>query len=277
MQVRYPPMNFADVQPHWAPNKEFAQQYNAFSLVPAYIEPFLVKVMMRAKQELQKQDPVKHKDLIEEVDIFIKQEVQHCKRHLDFNKQMHSFYPGMVEIEKEYEADYARFLKEESLEFLCAYSEGFEAMGSTAGQFIFTQIDDLLEGADPRVVDLWKWHLAEEFEHREITYKVFNTLYGKGFFRGYFARVNGAIQAVKHIRGYVQRMTNYLLEEDRKGMSPEERNASIARAEIYSKRVKAFNLPRMVRVILPFYNPARKRKPAGMDEYLKQFEGPRIA
>ncbi len=271
MQVRYPRLDFSDIQPHWAPNKEFAQQYNAFSLVPAYIEPYLVKVMMQARKEL---DPVKHKDLIREVDIFIKQEVQHCKRHLDFNKRMHAHYPGMLPIEKEYEADYARFLKEKSLRYNCAYAEGFEAMGSTAAQFIFTQIDDLLEGADQRVVDLWKWHLAEEFEHREITFLVYEALFAKGPFLGYFHRVRGAIDAVKHIRGYVQRMAAHLLEEDRKGMTPEQIEQSKARAAIYTKRVKAFNLPRLIRVLLPFYNPKRKRVPPGLEAYLQRFEEP---
>lgn len=272
MQVRHPGIEFGDVRPHWAANREFAQSYNAFSIVPAHIEPYLVKVMMKAKAEL---DPVRDADLISDVEIFIKQEVQHCKSHVAFNKRIQAEYPGMIEIEREYAADYARFLKEESLEFNCAYSEGFEAMGSTAGQFFFSGLlDDLLQDADPAAVDLWKWHLAEEFEHREVAYEVFRRLFGKGLFRGYFARVRGFLAAMKHINSYTSRAAAYLLSVDRQGMSPEELQQSKAREAQYRERVKCFSLPRVFLVLMPFYNPRHKKVPLGLMEYLRRFETP---
>jgi predicted metal-dependent hydrolase len=270
MQVRYPSIDFGDVRPHWAPNHEFAQSYNAFSIVPAHIEPYLVKVMMRARTEL---DPVGDAELLRAVEIFIKQEVQHCKSHVAFNKRIQADYPGMVEIEREYAADYARFLKEKSLRFNCAYSEGFEAMGSTAGQLIFSGLlDDLLEKADPAAVDLWKWHLAEEFEHREVAYLVYKRLFGKGLFRGYFYRVYGYMTALKHIRSYTSRAAAYLLSVDRQNMTPEELERSKAREADYQKRVKRFSLSRALLVLLPFYDPRRKKTPPGLLDYLKRFE-----
>src|SRR3546814_8088639 len=49
MQVRFPKWGFSTVRAHWAPNHEFAQMQNAASTVPAYIEPYLVKVMLKAQ------------------------------------------------------------------------------------------------------------------------------------------------------------------------------------------------------------------------------------
>src|SRR3546814_14746540 len=82
MQVRFPKWDFSTVRAHWAPNHEFAQMQNAASTVPAYIEPYLVKVMLKAQAAL----PAAHEKLHRELAIFIKQEMQHCKQHIAFNK-----------------------------------------------------------------------------------------------------------------------------------------------------------------------------------------------
>ncbi|VFT05286.1 Predicted metal-dependent hydrolase [Pseudomonas aeruginosa] len=113
--------------------------------MPAHIEPFLVKVMMRVKDALGD----KHQALRESIEIFNKQEVQHCKQHVAFNKMLYrSGYAGMQELEKPYKDDYAHFLATKSLRFNIAYCEGFEAMGSAAGQVFFEELEEYLEGAD---------------------------------------------------------------------------------------------------------------------------------
>jgi predicted metal-dependent hydrolase len=267
MRVRSPNIDFSDVQPHWAPNREFAQRFNAASTVPAHIEPFLVKVMMRARTELQKQ-PARHARLLEELDIFIKQEVQHCKRHVAFNERLYaSGYAGMQDIEKPYKADYDQWLEDKSLRFLLAYSEGFEAMGSSSAEVFFTELDDYLDGADESAVTLWKWHLAEEFEHREVCYQVYKALYGNSPF-SYLYRVYGFVYAVVHIGAHLKRVAGYLLEQDRRGMSEVEVEASIKRQEKVDKDVAKVSLPRLLKVFSPFYDPGKKTAPAGMQPYL---------
>ncbi len=267
MKVRSPDMDFSAVSPHWAPCMEFAQRFNASSTVPAHIEPFLVKVMMRAKIELEK-TPQTHTQLLEDVDIFIKQEVQHCKRHLDFNRQLYDKgYAGMQALEAPYNADYQHWLKDRSLRFLIAYSEGFEAMGSASAELFFTDIDDYLLDAEPGAVTLWKWHLAEEFEHREICFKVYQALYGKGI-RSYFYRLYGFVYAIAHIGSHVKRTTAYLLEQDRRTWSASERSASLEREKAVNRRLAKASLPRLLKVFSPFYDPARKQVPTGMEQYL---------
>ena len=51
MKVRKPTFDYSEVPLYWSKNHEFAQRWNAGSLIPAYIEPFLVKVLKEAKKK----------------------------------------------------------------------------------------------------------------------------------------------------------------------------------------------------------------------------------
>src|SRR3546814_6468949 len=51
MKARFPKFDFSNISAHWTPNKEFAQRANAASLIPAYIEPYPLKVMVTAKPD----------------------------------------------------------------------------------------------------------------------------------------------------------------------------------------------------------------------------------
>lgn len=267
MKVRIPKMDFSQVPVHWAPNREFAQSYNAFSTVPAHIEPYLVKVMMAARKVLDK----KHETLHREMEIFIKQEVQHCKLHQAFNKHMvDAGYVEMLPIEATYKADYERYLKERSLRFNIVYSEGFESMGCAAAQVFFEDLDEFLDGADPRAADLWRWHLAEEFEHREVCFQLYKTLYGNGVF-AWLYRLYGFVYAVRHIGGHTRRLAEVMIAKDRQGMSADELAASEARLAAYQKKVKKASLKRLVQVLSPFYNPARRVASPGMAELLARY------
>src|SRR5271156_1679269 len=155
MKVRVLEADFSTVKPHWAENKEFATLYNGASICPAHLEPYLCKVMVKAKAVL----PAKFEKLHEEVAIFIKQEMQHCKQHILFNKMLGEAYPEIVPLEKKYAADYESFLKNKSLQFNVAYSEGFEAMSAIPTTTFFEDFDELWAGSDPKAEALWKWHL----------------------------------------------------------------------------------------------------------------------
>ncbi|MDB5423255.1 MAG: hypothetical protein JWQ29_671 [Phenylobacterium sp.] len=271
MQVRFPTWDFSQVRAHWSPNREFSQMYNAASTVPAYIEPFLVKVMLQA---LAKLDP-KQEQLRKDLAIFIKQESQHCKHHLNFNKALREQgYEGMAEIEKAYADDYERFLKEKSLRFNCAYSEGFEAMSAIAVTSFFEEFDEFLEGADPQAADLWRWHLAEEFEHREVAHEVYHALFGKNPVSAYLYRIYGFFYAITHIRKHVARVTEYLLAKDREGMTPEEIERSKERQAAAQKVMGKRAAEHLKAILSPFYKPANRPEPRGVQDVLRRYETP---
>jgi uncharacterized protein len=270
MQVRFPKWDFSGLRAHWAPNREFAQIYNSASTVPAYIEPYLLKVMRLAKEKI---DPA-NLELHQKLDIFIKQEMQHCKLHLSFNKAIRADgYEGMLEFEKQYEADYERFLKTKSLRFNLAYSEGFEAMSAIAVTNFFEGFDEFLEGADPRAVAIWKWHLAEEYEHREVAHEVYHVLYGKNRLSAYLWRIYGFFYAIRHIRAHTAKVTAYLLKVDRANMSAEERATSVEREKAVAAATSSHAKAHLKDILSFNYSPATRVAPRGLEALLDEMTG----
>lgn len=276
MMVRYPNLDFSKVRAHWAPCIEFAQRANGSGLIPTYVEPYLVKVMLKSKPLIDPAD----KQLVSDLTVFVKQEAQHCKQHNAFNVRLReSGYPGLEVMEKELFEDLEGFLANKSLKFNLAYSDGFEAMGALGAKMWFDAYADYLDGADAEAVDLWKWHMAEEHEHREVAFQVYQHLYGRKrpILDGWLFRVWGFLFAIKHLIGFGNRAAAYLLEEDRKRMTPEEREASLAREKVFKKKMAKAAIPELLKVLSPFYDPKNTVKPEGMDEYLRRFEAPAAA
>jgi predicted metal-dependent hydrolase len=136
---------------------------------------------------------------------------------------------------------------------------------------IFKEYEEYFAGADPNAVALWKWHLAEEFEHRTVAFDVYHTLFGKGPL-AYFYRIYAFWYAVKHIRGHTDALFRTLIRQDRASMTPEEVERSRARVKAMKKHLAKVTLPKAIAVFSPFYNPRRHPKPEGLDAYLKIFE-----
>ena len=79
-----PKIDYSKARPDWAPNREFAHDRNASSTIPTYVEPYLIKVMQRAKGAL----PAYHVRLHQEIDWFIAQESQHFRQHNTLNRRI---------------------------------------------------------------------------------------------------------------------------------------------------------------------------------------------
>lgn len=265
MKVRKPVIDYSEVPLYWSENHEFAQRWNAGSFIPAYIEPFLVKVLHEAKPLLD----ASNKKLANEVDIFIKQEMEHCKNHVKFNRRFWSFgYDELRPMEAAFAKDYDDWMKTKSLRFRLAYCEGFEAMSAISVTAIFEESDEFFAKADQNVVDLWKWHLAEEYEHRTVMYDVFHQLYYKNPVSGYFWRIYGLFYAMVHMGGFSARMTKVLLDKDRSTMTPEQRAQSFANEKRSKKALARPALKHLLEILSPFYSPAKRRPPRGVEAYL---------
>lgn len=269
MKARFPKFDFANVRAHWAPNAEFSQIFNAASLIPNYVEPYLLKVMKQAQIQIDPKNTKLHEDL----DIFCKQEMQHMKHHRVYNNAIRSQgYEGLSEFEAKFEADFVEFLSKRSLRFNLAYCEGFESMSASACEAWFEDYDDLLENADPATSDMWRWHLAEEFEHRTVCSDVFHALSGLDPVSRYFYRLYGYFYALKHLGAFSKACAGYLLAKDREGMTPAELQASLKRQKAIKKRIMKRMLPMMLKIISPLYDPAKRPDPKGYREFLDAFE-----
>ena len=270
--VRYPDFKFENVEPHWARDIEFAHQWNGTSVIPAYVEPYLIKVFESARPL------VKDEALQRDMDLFMSQERQHCVFHLKFNKILRERYPKIREYEQRLKAELDEFLKNRPLRFHLAYAEGFESsFGVLNARIWLDELHEFREGANPEALALWDWHMAEEYEHREVCFNVYMALFGRGFFNwivnGYFYRLYGAYFAMKHLGRHTARCMYHMLKEDWKTMTPEEVEASKARAEALGKKIKKLMNRRMWALFSPFYNPRTKPEPQGFRKAVAQVMG----
>ncbi len=269
MKVRVLEADFADIGPHWATNREFAQLYNAASICPAYLEPFLVKVMIEARKLLKPAQAA----LDDQIRLFNLQEMQHCKQHLAFNRMLFTHYPDIEPLARAYEADYNRFLKTRSLQDNLAYCEGFEAMSAIPTTCFFEDFDELWAGADPRAEALWKWHLAEEYEHREVVHSVYTGLYGRGPV-AYYRRIRGFFFATFHILRNINGIGKHLLMREREGMDSDQLVASRAREKHVGKLARKHFLRHLRAILSPWYDPAQREAPRGVKEVLARNNAP---
>lgn len=272
MQVRLPRIDYSRIRPDWAANREFAHDRNASSTIPSYVEPYLIQVMKRAKEVL----PASETQLHAEIDWFIAQESQHYRQHNAFNRRIRAFYPAIESFEKELEQTYVEFLTNRSLKFNLAYSEGFESLGPPAAKLWFEHSDDILAGAQPEAVALWKWHMAEEFEHRTVCYRLFRALYARTFWgrfrNGWLYRLYGFLTAIIHLGRYTKRVRTHMIECDRKGMTPADQRQSRRNLAALVQLARRYMLPDLIKVLSPFYDPGRKQPPRGLIAYLARFE-----
>jgi uncharacterized protein len=264
MHVRYPSFDLSGLGAHWAPNRGWAHHINATGTIPSAIEPFLIKVMRRAKADL---DPVVDAELIADVDTFNKQEAQHYKLHGQFNEAVaNDGFPDLLKHDARLKAEYAEMLETRSLEWLLGYCEAFESIVAVGvSQWVDLGWGEYLTGADPRVVALWRWHLAEEYEHRTVVHRLFHRVVSGTPEEQYQKRIECLNFFLEHLATHVGATVGYLLEVERQGMSEEERAASIARSEAIDELSGHFHLP-VAGVMQPDWDPTTLPKPRLLDE-----------
>jgi predicted metal-dependent hydrolase len=156
-----------------ADNSALSYSHLAMSLYVALLEPFFVKALRRVM------DQIRDEALREDVDRFSRQEAQHYRRHIDFNKAiLAQGYPGLEQRVEELKRDFERFLAVETDRFRIGYIEGFESYTTQFALWILASgLYDHPRTARP-TGDLFKWHMLEEVEHRNVAFDVYEHLYG---------------------------------------------------------------------------------------------------
>ena len=247
MIVRRPEFDFQDSPHNWMPaHPAFGYELNGGSLVLPYLEPYLIRVMKQAKDKLGGRDP----RLAREIDLFNGQEANHYRLHAGYNALLRTRYEGLEEIEAEIEADFARMLREESLEWNLGYSAGFETTGMVTAELFFRGAPEALLGADPAVAGLWGWHLAEEFEHRSVAFDVYQALVGN-----WRERVRLFFYQSRHLRGFGARAAALMRDQDEaRGLLDHAELSSHAHKKIGRKQAR-FVIPRIATGLLPWHEP----------------------
>ena len=259
MKARMPSLDFSQSLPAWSPNREFAHMFNAFSIIIMQLEPYLNKIAARVRAQLPEDDPLR-----DDLTIFIRQEATHTLLHRRYNEALYGAgYAKLKDIEREMTDEYKHFLDEKSLRWNAGYAQGFEIIGPIYAEFIFEHVDDLLEGADQQVADMWRWHLAEEYEHRMVAHESYHRVGGN-----YFHRLWITWKTLKHLAGFNARAERHMLETDARAMNARERRESRARTRRIHRRLTFFLLRKAFPILMPWYTPARWRAPNGAQRFL---------
>lgn len=216
---------------------------HGLSMCMPYLEPYLIRTMRTVMKELP-DGPLK-----DDVRGFCGQEGNHYRNHMAMNDAIRRelgepYASRLTEAEAELEADYQTFTREKPLKYNVTYAEGFEAMTFSIvrmSSHLNTQANML-----PWARDIWSWHLAEEAEHRTVTYDVYKALYGS-----YFYRLAQGTQAQGHFMGYWSRFAEIIAE----GMTGRAFDAAAARENTMT--LLRYFLP----TLLPTYNPGRVPMP----------------
>lgn len=266
MKARRPVLDFSDTPAHWARSPEYAQSCNATSLWIPYLERFLNRVLARVLSQLKDSDRLSPQ-LKAEMRTFIRQESNHYAVHDAFNTILTRNGYDVARFEALFEVEFEKLFQTKSLAFLTAYCEGFETLGPPAAINWLDESEDMLEGARPEVVGLWKWHLMEEYEHRTVCHDVFHAVHG-----GYFLRIYGFLYQMRQLQGFSKMVRDYLLAVDRADMSPAARSSSVKEEKAVAKRLRRLMLPRLIKVFSPFYTPRKAKEPVQYKSYMAQVE-----
>ena len=228
----------------------------ATGLYLAYLEPFFVKSLRRVMGQ------IRDEALREDADRFSRQEAQHYRRHMDFNKAVLTHgYPGLEQRLAMLKRDFDRFLAHESDRFRIGYVEGFESFTT---QFALRTLASGLydhRHTARSIGDLFKWHMLEEVEHRNVAFDVYQHLYGDYLYR---ARMCWVSQ--QHMFRFIADCARLMSSAD------EPRHGARCRITVRQRALMAASrLGMRARTMVPGYTPRRHAVPANHAELLAHF------
>lgn len=266
MKIRDIDIDFTTAKVHWAPNdREFAQFWNATSTFLPYLEPFLNKTIREGMNRL----PADATLLREHCRIFIAQEGRHYRNHAKFNQLLRdSGYPELAAREAAMKADYDFYWAKKGFKFCLGYAEGFETLGPIMACFFLEGARELEgEDIDDPTLDLWRWHLAEEYEHRHVANYVFHA-----HVSSYWYRLYGIVRAAPHMLGYMTRTGFYMLGEDYRAGRIQDPWRSRMRMLGVLGRLAGYVVSRLLKTLHPKYDPANLPAPTHSMEVLARAE-----
>ncbi|MEZ5557647.1 MAG: metal-dependent hydrolase [Pseudomonadales bacterium] len=225
--------------------------FTGLGLYVALLEPFIVKSMRRVIGQITDDA------LREEVDRFCRQEAQHYQQHERFNAVvLAQDYPGLQARVDRLAADFERFLSDRSDRFRIGFVEGFEAYTTQGAlEILASRVCDHPR-TDPRFGHLFRWHMLEEIEHRNVAFDMYQHLYG-----GYLYRARMCWVAQSHILRFIRDCTEIMSAADVARHGPQ------YRVRLIEKVVGGWGrTAKRVRSMLPGYTPHKYQVPKSVAE-----------
>lgn len=250
MKSRRPALDFTGIPAAWTPDAGFAGFLNAGGALAPAVEPYLNRVMSEAARQLGPE----HTALGTDIRDLVRQETEHFKLHAAFNQALHDQgFAGLAPVVDALKLELAAQFRDRSFAYNLAWCVGFETYTLLLGQYLFGPGALLFEGADPRAVELWRWHLAEEYEHRAVCHDAYRALIGD-----YPLRVATTLRVHFHMGRWRDRALAVLAPD------PSGRR----RVARFTRGVSLRIGPRLLPTLLPYYDPAGAPPPPGVAEAL---------
>jgi len=165
-----------DTRAVWHPTKpEFAAACNSLSLGMPYGEPYVIASVRAVLGDI---NPEVAPGLADEARAYIDQERGHYRQHRRFNDLVTVEHPGLRRIERWMATSYRWLRRHRSRKFNVAFAAGFEAIAFSAARWIDSNRRELFTGADTLPATLFLWHLAEEVEHKNVAFDVWEHVDG---------------------------------------------------------------------------------------------------
>lgn len=198
LQQRKVQFNYQDTPLHWVPNEAFCSQLiNELHLLLPAGEFWFCRVYNKALPLIQDEK------LREDVRGFIKQEAIHGRSHggviekyLNHNGIETRSYLKLVEWlfnrlldDKPLGLRLPRWLASHWLRFRLSLIAAIEHFTCVLGKYIIETKAFDEAGADPVMLDLLRWHGAEEVEHRCVAYDLYNHVGNRSAVLRYVMRV----------------------------------------------------------------------------------------
>jgi len=233
----------------WNPRKpELSHAINAVQLALPYLEPYFIDAIKQAMPY------IKSRKLFADAQAFCSQEANHSRQHKRYCRALQKRYPKLVEYEAQIRNSLIDSRRNDSLQWRLAYTSGYEMITAQFARTIFEYADDWFDDVDPDFAGLFKWHAAEEIEHRHVAFDVLQDVS-----RSYGLRVKGVTAALYKSYRDMMPVATYMVEAD--GVT----NHFMANLRAWDvRRIFFFSLaPALLRYIMPGYNPTHDREPAG--------------
>jgi len=247
-----------DLEPVWIPDlPELALAANAVSLLMPHTEPYVVNSVRSCIDDLRATDP----ELADRARAYVSQEAQHHAQHRRFNDILVAHYPSLRRLESQMVWVFA-FLGRRSVRFGLAFAAGFETTAFVAARWV-DRNQRLLRGGDPTATTMFLWHLAEEVEHKEVAFDVYEAHGGGRLRYAWATTVAGVLLAAFSLVG-----TLTMMAATRRIWNPVAHFRLIG----WSLSFIFVALPLMIVSSLPGHHPRDLVNPAGLEHWLDHLD-----
>ncbi|MFU8815467.1 MAG: metal-dependent hydrolase [Pseudomonadales bacterium] len=237
-------------------NAAISYNFTGLGLYVALLEPFIVKSLRKVL------DQITDETLRDEVDRFCRQEAQHYQQHERFNAVvLEHGYPGLEARIEVLADDFRGFLAQRTDKFRVGFVEGFESYTTQGAlEILSSRICDHPR-TDARFGDLFRWHMLEEIEHRNVAFDIYQHLYGDYLYRARMCWV-----AQSHILRFIRDCRNIMSAADVK------RHGNRCRVKPVERLLLAADpLPKRLRSMMPGYTPHKYQVPEAVAALSAQY------